>query len=235
MIIHPLGTELELAEAAASFLAAKILKQPSLLFCAASGHTPTATYQKLQEKISSEQANQLRILKLDEWGGVSMSNPGTCEQYLQKHLLMPWKITQKRYVAFQSNPKYPEQEIERIQEKLRDESPIDLCVLGLGANGHIGFNEPGDSLQPHCHLAQLSPASLQHTMAAGMADSPTYGLTLGMADILQSRTIVMMITGSHKKGVAKAFLSQKITTQLPASLLWLHPDVHCFIDQAAYG
>ena len=234
MTIKVLTNKEELAEKAADFLVNKILQQPSLLLCAATGNTPTATYQKMVDQLTIEQAAQLRILKLDEWGGVPMTHPTTCEQYLQTHLLQPLQIPKDHYFGFASTPKNPMQEVARIQEVLTKEQPIDLCILGLGANGHIAFNEPAIDLKPHCHIAQLSQKSMQHSMAIEMKEKPTYGLTLGMADILQSKTIVLLITGEHKKVITKAFLSKKITTQLPASFLWLHPNVVCFVDRFAY-
>ena len=234
MKINILADKMILSEMAADFLVDSILHQPNLLFCAATGSTPTITYHKMVEKLTLKQASQLRILKLDEWGGISMQHPTSCEQYLQQHIVKPLQILEDRYFGFHSHPDDPSQEIERIQHILEQQQAIDLCVLGLGANGHIAFNEPAEQLQAHCHIARLSPKSLQHSMATQMEEKPTYGLTLGMADILQSKTIILLISGNHKRDIAQAFLSKKITTQLPASFLWLHPNVHCFIDKAAY-
>ena len=76
---------------------------------------------------------------------------------------------------------------------------------------------------------------MQHSMASQMEHKPTYGLTLGMADIMQSKIIILLITGIHKKAITKIFLSKKITPKVPASFLWLHANVYCFLDKAAYG
>ncbi|MFT4536714.1 MAG: galactosamine-6-phosphate isomerase [Saprospiraceae bacterium] len=235
MNIQSFENEDALALNAANLIVAEIKRKPNLLLCAATGNTPLITYQNMVEKLKIEEAAQLRILKLDEWGGIPISNKGTCEHYLQKHLLNALQIPKERYFGFRSQAEYPNTEIERIKEILRKEAPIDICILGLGANGHIAFNEPADALNPNCHIAHLSQESLQHTMTISMVDKPNYGLTLGMAEILQSKMIIMLITGSHKKEITKAFLSKKITTQVPASFLWLHPNVHCFVDKVACG
>lgn len=224
-----------LAETASNFLLGEIRKHAKLLLCAATGNTPIGTYKKLSEKLKSDQAEKIRLLKLDEWGGISMAHPESCEQYLQESLIKPLNISKDRYFSFESDPNNPELEIKRMQKILDREGPIDLCVLGLGANGHLAFNEPADPLIPHCHIADLSSASMQHSMAQAMEEKPTYGLSLGMADILQSKTIVILISGKHKRAITKAFLSQKISTQLPASFLWLHPRTYCFLDQEAFG
>ncbi|NNE76048.1 MAG: galactosamine-6-phosphate isomerase, partial [Pricia sp.] len=151
----------------------------------------------------------------------------------QQNIAIPLDISAHRYISFASNPLFPEKECERIQKELLQEGPVDICILGLGRNGHIGFNEPSEYLHPHCHVAKLSQESLQHQMADTMEIKPSYGLTLGMADILQSKKIVLLLTGSNKGKVISQFLSKQITTQLPASFLWLHPNVTCYIDATA--
>lgn len=127
----------------------------------------------------------------------------------------------------------PEAECERIQQILDQKGPIDICILGIGMNGHIALNEPAPSLHTNCHVAHLSQKSLQHPMIAGDTEKPGYGLTLGMANIFQSRLIILLINGIKKREITQAFLEQKISTELPASLLWLHPNVICLIDGEA--
>jgi galactosamine-6-phosphate isomerase len=221
----------ELAVSAAGLIIELISKKPDLLLCAATGNSPTQTYGIFVQRSKEYDASILRIVKLDEWGGIGMNDLQSCEQYLQQHLIKPLNISQDRYFGFLSNPENPSEETTRIQKNLDKEGPIDLCILGLGMNGHIAFNEPAEYLQPHCHIAKLSRKSLQHPMASQMDTKPTYGLTLGMADIMKSKTIIMLIQGINKKAITKEFLSKKVSTQLPASFLWLHPNVSCFIDK----
>ena len=208
------------------------LKRDSL-FCAATGNSPRLSYQLLADVYHQQPAllEQLRILKLDEWGGVPMEDPQTCEVFLQEYLLKPLHINAARYFAFHSDPADPQEECNRIYTIIQKQAPIDLCILGLGKNGHIAFNEPSDILHPYCHVAQLSAESMQHTMAQTMQTQPTYGLTLGMADILSAKKIILLVTGSNKKIVIEKLLQPNITTKLPASLLWLHPNVECLIDE----
>ncbi len=112
--------------------------------------------------------------------------------------------------------------------------PIDICILGLGMNGHLALNEPGEFLESHVHVAKLSESSLTHAMIGDMKMKPSYGLTLGMADILQSVFVLIIISGVAKKKITADFLNGNITTQLPASFLWLHPNAVCLIDKEAY-
>ena len=220
-----------MAEMASSVIAEAIRQKPNLLLCAATGNSPTETYKLLVAQKANFDSSQLRVIKLDEWGGVAMDNPQTCEQYLQQHLIKPLQISRERYFAFQSNSANPVDEIAGMQTILAANGPIDVCILGLGLNGHIAFNEPAELLEPNRHIATLSKQSMQHSMASEMGNKPTYGLTLGMSDILQSRQIVMLVTGQNKKDMIQKFLSKKITSQIPASFLWLHNNVQCFIDE----
>jgi len=213
----------------------EIEKNRRLLLCTATGGSPTGMYQLLSNTYQDNPGlfAQLRIIKLDEWGGVPMDQPGTCEQYLQQNLLQPLQIAESRYTGFHSNPENPGLECARIQEKLTTEGPIDLCILGIGMNGHLAFNEPADFLQPFCHVAGLSATTLQHAMTSEMNIKPGFGLTLGMADILYSKMILILIAGKEKKEIVDQLLAKKVSSLVPASYLWLHPNVHCLIGQDA--
>ena len=190
----------------------------ALTLCAATGGSPTRMYELLVEEAGRQP---------------ELFHPGTCESYLRNYFVGPLQIPEDRYIAFQSDPENPEAECERIQQILDQKGPIDICILGIGMNGHIGLNEPAPSLHTNCHVAHLSQKSLQHPMIAGDTEKPGYGLTLGMANIFQSRLIILLINGIKKREITQAFLEQKISTELPASLLWLHPNVICLIDREA--
>ena len=166
---------------------------------------------------------------MDEWGGIRRDHPETCETYLKKYILQPWDIKDENYISFDSNAIDPQAEVSRIQRYLNQNGPLDFCVLGLGLNGHIAFNEPSAFLQAECHIATLSEASKNHPMFVNMDDKPTYGLTLGMANILQSKKILLVILGKNKQAVIEKFFTKEITTSLPASFLWLHPNVDCLM------
>ena len=144
----------------------------ALTLCAATGGSPTRMYELLVEEAGRqpELFSQFTVLKLDEWGGIPMDHPGTCESYLRNYFVGPLQIPEDRYIAFQSDPENPEAECERIQQIL---------------------------------------------------------------NIFQSRLIILLINGIKKREITQAFLEQKISTELPASLLWLHPNVICLIDGEA--
>lgn len=229
MRVEYFATELALAEKASTLIAEAIRHKPNLLLCAATGNTPTTTYRQLAAQQHLFASDQLRVLKLDEWGGVPIDHPGTCETYLQQELIQALQIDPARYFSWQSKPADPALECTRIQRILEKEGPIDLCILGLGLNGHIAFNEPGEYLRPHCHVAELTRDSLGHSMARDMPGAELYGLTLGMRDILAARQILLLISGASKKEITRRLLEGKISTSVPASFLWLHSNTQVFI------
>ncbi len=207
-------------------------KRQRHFICTATGNSPTGTYKKLAKVFNGHPKlfNELIITKLDEWGGIDSNEPSSCESYIQEKIVQPLAIPQNRYISFKSNPVSPKKECDRIQIEIQKKGPIDICILGLGQNGHIGFNEPSNTLTPNCHVAKLTTDSVNHQMINAQNKKPTYGLTLGMTDILQSKKIILLLTGSKKKEVIKKLLSKQITTNLPASFLWLHNQVECYID-----
>lgn len=216
---------------AADFLAQEIRAKPDSLLCLATGATPMRSYELLA-KNDRALFKRLRVIKLDEWGGIPMTSPATCETFLRKTIVDPLDIN-SQYIGFESQPKDFQVECERIGQWLKQNGPIDLCVLGLGINGHLGFNEPAAAMQPHAHIATLSKESLQHSMIAAEPTKPTCGLTLGIADLLQSKKILLVASGASKREPMKRLMSGEITTNFPGTFLWLHPNLTIICDRAA--
>jgi galactosamine-6-phosphate isomerase len=228
MQITRCNTIAELNALASDLIIRDLQINPKSLVCAATGNSPTGVYQQLVKKKAAINTDELTFIKLDEWYGLGINDEGSCEKYLHENLLQPLNIPAENYVAFDGKSTDPEKECSRVAAYLDNHGTIDLCVLGLGKNGHIAFNEPADSLESRVHLGTLSQTSLTHTMVKGTDAVIKYGLTLGMADILQSKKIILLVNGTHKQQIMQKLLEQKISTQLPASLLWLHSNVQCF-------
>jgi galactosamine-6-phosphate isomerase len=223
----------EMSRLAAVLVLQTLSAKPDLLLCAATGSSPEGLYTELAgiARGNMEVFRQMRVLKLDEWGGIPENHPVSCEYYLREKLLDPLGIPEERYFAFRSDPMDPEEECRRIGSLLASEGPIDICILGLGQNGHLGLNEPAPELEPDCHVAGLTKESLQHPMIASLDNKPTYGLTLGMQGILSSRQIIILVSGKQKKVIAGKFLEGKLTSKLPASYLWHHQQTECLLDR----
>jgi len=220
-----------LSAQAGALVVSEIRKKRDLLLCAATGRSPIGVYEHLVQASQADHAlcDALRVVKLDEWMGIPEDDPGSCECYLRTRLLGPLAVPAGRYTAFTPTAPDPARECQRVQHELDRIGPIDLCILGLGTNGHLGFNEPGPFLTPHCHVARLSEETRRHSMVRSHAEKPQLGLTLGMRNILTARRVVLLVVGESKRQVVTELLSRKVTSALPASLLWLHGRADCFV------
>lgn len=234
MIPQVLSNYEAISRRAADLMIECLRAKPNALFCLAAGATPTRTYTLVagHHQRGPGLFEHLRVLKLDEWGGLATDDPGSCERFLRQTIIESLQL-QDRYFAFDSQMADPAAEAARIAGWLKEHGPIDLCVLGLGVNGHLGFNEPGPNLKPHAHVAQLSADSLKHAMLDQARSRPKYGLTLGMADLLQARQVLLLVSGAAKSGPLRKLLDGEISTQFPASFLWLHRDVTLLCDAEA--
>lgn len=228
MLITRCNTLAELNELASERIIHDLRQNPKSLICAATGNSPTGVYKKLVEKKRNINTSDLRFIKLDEWYGLGTDDEGSCEKYLYENLFNPLGISHEQYIAFNGKTDNPDKEFQSVTHYLDEHGPIDLCILGLGKNGHIAFNEPADILHPHAHMSPLSTTSLEHTMIEGGGEKIKFGMTLGMTDILQSKKIILLVNGTHKNAIMQKLMEQKISTQLPASFLWLHANAACF-------
>ena len=220
---------------AAARIAAAIRRKPDLLLGVVTGASPTRTYEHLARMRAVEPwlFRRVRVLKLDEWLGLPRRHSASCESYLRERLLRPLRIPRSRYQGFQPRPKDAGADCARLARWLERHGPIDLCVLGLGRNGHLLMNEPAAALWPGPHVARLAASTRRHSMLEGLKTLPRRGLTMGMADILQSRAILLLVSGRQKVAPLRRMLSGRVTTRCPASFLWLHPDVTVYCDRAA--
>lgn len=218
----------ELSALAASHIVKEVKVKPDLLFCAATGGSPTGMYAEMRKE--KEVFHQMRVIKMDEWGIIPSEHPDSCESYLQKQLLEPLDIPANRYVSFDPNSAAPEKEIQRIESYIQANSPMDICILGLGKNGHIAFNEPAEFLQPGFHKATLAESTIQHDPALSQGAEPAFGWCVGMQGILQSKKIIFLVTGKGKEAALEQILTKQISTDCPASFLWLHPNVELITD-----
>ncbi len=220
---------------AAGFIEAEVKEQPDLLLCASAGGTPTETYQCMAERQATHPAlfGKLRVVQIDEWGGLARGHPASCATDLQNRLLNPLGISPRRFAGLRSDAPDPAGECGRIRHWLDANGPIDICLLGLGLNGHIAMNEPADEIVHHAHVSKLSHSSLRHGMLEALTAKPRYGLTLGLGDILRSRKILLLVSGRQKRAVLRRLLQARVSTRFPASFLWLHSDVTIICDRDA--
>lgn len=207
--------------------------KPDLLLCLASGATPTETYARLAG--APERLAAARFVQLDEWAGLGADEPASCAHYLERTLLAPLAVPPGRRIAFRGAAPDRAAECRRVEAALDAAGGIDLGILGLGRNGHLALNEPAESLDPFCHVATLAARSRAHPMLAGATAPVREGLTLGLANILRARRLLLLVTGAAKRDPLARIARRRVTPALPASFLWLHPAALCLCDRAAAG
>lgn len=226
-----------LSRRAAQIIIRALKERPSLLLCASAGGTPTGAYQLLATRRTRhpELFRQMRVLQIDEWGGLPAGCAASCEADLKEKLLKPLGIDAGRYSVFKTDASDPQAECLRMQRWLGAHGPIDICILGLGINGHVAMNEPAADLVPQAHVAKLSKSSLAHAMLKGLKQKPRYGLTIGMGDILRSQRILLLVSGAKKREAMKRLLRPRVSTRFPASFLWLRGNTTVLCDRQAMG
>jgi galactosamine-6-phosphate isomerase len=222
-----------MSQAAAAHVLEVVENKPDALLCLPTGASPLGMYSSLSGNPAILRS-RIRAMALDEWHGLGRRHPSTCLHYLETHVFPSWGIEPSHCFHFDSEALDPESECGRMDGLLKLHGPFDLCILGLGRNGHLGLNEPGEFLLPHAHVAQLDPTSQTHGMLRSQGACVTAGMTFGMADILESKEILMLLAGEDKEGVAHAFLEGRIRTNLPASFLHLHHKVKVLVDATMF-
>jgi galactosamine-6-phosphate isomerase len=210
-------------------------KKPNLLFCVASGGSPSGSYAMLSayKEQHPDFGSALRVIKLDEWGGLEANSPFTSELDVQRKFVQPMGISPDRYWTLDPYTQDPEGECAAMEQVLEREGPLDICILGIGVNGHIALNEPREEHQLPFHVCQLAESTLANGMLKTLQQPPSFGMTIGLRGILQSKLILLFVAGSGKKEAFEQLKEQQVRGQFPASFLWLHPNVQVLVDQTA--
>lgn len=225
-----------LSELASEYLITAIQRKPDATICLATGATPLLTYRYFVKKIHQRQIDirHVTFVKLDEWLGIPLTAPGTCESFLQQHIVQPLGLRADQLIGFRSEH-IDETECERVTDLIAAQGGLDICVLGLGKNGHLGLNEPGQALTPRCHISHLDEQTRRHDMLKTAERPVTHGITLGLKDILHAKEVLLLIAGEGKRAAVEKYLTATVTTTIPASFLWLHDNVTCLLDSSLYA
>ena len=227
----------ELAARAADEIAREITRKPDLSLLAATGNTPMGAYAELARRRSAGTLNTsgLRVAQLDEYLGVGDDDPRSLYRWLETSLTGPLGVTGDRLIRFAGNAANPDADCAAFDAAVTAWGGIDLAVLGLGPNGHLGFNEPPSLADAPTRVVQLTPASLASN--AGYWDGlpvPSRAVTAGMNLILASKRVLLLVSGAHKREILRRTLAEAITPDLPASLL-RGAALTVIADAAAWG
>ena len=221
----------------AARLANAVQSNPALVLGLATGRTPVALYEELARATAARRLDWSRVttFNLDEFLGLPPEHPASYRQFMEQHLFRHVNIRAEN-VNFLVGTADPAEECRRYEQAIAAAGGIDIQILGIGTNGHIGFNEPGPALQSRTHRVSLRPETRRSNaeLFAGDADRvPAEALSMGMATILQARSVILLANGESKAECIERTVHGPLTTQLPASFLQLHHDVDVILDEAA--
>ena len=225
-----------LSSAAADKIIECIKNKPDAVLCFATGDSPRRAYQLLPEKIKATEVDfeKCFIIGLDEWLGIPPATSGTCHHFLHKYLIDPLKLDPSRIHLFDALAKNPGEECEKMNGVIEKLGGIDFMLVGVGMNGHIGFNEPGTPLETTAHVAMLDNTTRTVGKKYFETEVPiTKGITLGMKQVLESRALLMLANGKKKAPVIRQALEKEIDINFPASFIRSHKKGIMMLDTEA--
>lgn len=228
----------EISKAAAEEIASIIKEKPKATLGLATGSTPVGMYRELINKYENGELDfsEVTTFNLDEYYPISKDNDQSYDYFMRKNLFDHINISQGKTNIPNGSASDPIAECEKYEKKIEENGAVDIQVLGIGQNGHIGFNEPGDYLHTVTHITDLTESTINANARffESESDVPKKALTMGIGTILKAKKIILLANGRSKHEAISALLDDKITTAIPATLLKTHPNVILICDEEAY-
>ena len=238
MLIERFDTDDLLASTLATRLIEAISLNPRIVLGLPTGRTPVALYREIRSRSQRGHLDwsQVRTFNLDEFVGLGAGDAGSYHSYMQTELFNHVRMTPEHIGMLDGRAPNLAAECARYERAIEQAGGIDIQILGIGANGHIGFNEPGDTLEAETHVAELRDETRRSNaglFGGDLSQVPSHALSMGMATILRAREIVLMATGAEKQEAVAGMVEGPIMTRLPASFLQLYPRVTAMLDRGA--
>lgn len=222
---------------AANILSAQLILKPNSVLGLATGSTPEGAYAQLVEwyRKGDLDFSAVRTVNLDEYVGLEPTHEQSYRHFMQVHLFDHVNINPANTNVPDGLAADPAAECKWYNQVIRDMGGIDLQLLGLGSNGHIGFNEPGNAFELETHVVDLTERTINDNARffASRDDVPRQAMTMGIKSIMMAKKILLMASGEGKAEALKEALTGPVTPRVPASILQLHPYVTLVADKAA--
>ena len=227
----------DMSRKAANIISAQVIMKPNCVLGLATGSTPIGTYDQLVEwyNMGDLDFSEVTTVNLDEYKGLPRTNDQSYYYFMHQHLFDRVNIDPERTNVPNGMEPDAEKECGRYEELIRSLGGVDLQLLGLGHNGHIGFNEPGEAFEKETHCVDLTESTIEANKRffASADDVPKQAYTMGIKTIMQAKKILVVVSGEDKAAILKEVLYGPITPEVPASILQLHNDVTIVADAAA--
>ena len=227
----------DMSRKAANIISAQIIMKPDCVLGLATGSTPIGTYEKLVKRYKKGDLDfsQVRTVNLDEYKGLTRDNDQSYYYFMHEHLFNHVNIPEESTNVPDGTASDGDSECVRYEALIRELGGQDLQLLGLGHNGHIGFNEPSDSFAKTTHCVDLQERTIEANKRffASADDVPKQAYTMGIGTIMQAKKILIIASGEDKADIIRDAFFGPVTPRVPASILQFHPDVTLVADASA--
>jgi glucosamine-6-phosphate deaminase len=219
-----------LADRAAQIVRGELARKPNLVLGLATGKTPVGLYERLRK--TPELFAQVRFFNLDEFHGLAPSDPDSFNYFFHQHLLNHVTYEPRNVFLFRGDLPDFEEESRLVEDRIKVVGGIDLQILGIGRNGHVGFNEPGSSLGSRTRAKTLEPDTVAHYVGGGKTP-PSHAITMGVGTIMEARKCLMLASGADKADIICRMVEGPIMSEVPATALQMHPRAILVLDEPA--
>ena len=227
----------DMSRKAANIISAQVIMKPNCVLGLATGSTPIGTYDQLVEWYNKGDLDfsEVTTVNLDEYKGLPRTNDQSYYYFMHQHLFDRVNIDPERTNVPNGMEPDAEKECGRYEELIRSLGGVDLQLLGLGHNGHIGFNEPGEAFEKETHCVDLTESTIEANKRffASADDVPKQAYTMGIKTIMQAKKILIVVNGENKADIVERAFFGPVTAEVPASILQLHNDVTLVGDEEA--
>ena len=235
--IHIYESVDQVGQVAATLIAAQVTVKPDSVLGLATGSTPIATYKNLIKQYHDGilDFSKITTFNLDEYCGLPKEHPCSYYTFMQEELFSHINIKPENTHIPDGNAEDLQKEATNYDSAIEDAGGIDLQILGIGRNGHIGFNEPGDTFTQCCHTVKLTQSTLDANRRFFNSDDevPKEAISLGIRNIMNARTVLLMATGKEKADAIYKTIHGLLDPNVPASMLSIHANVIFLLDKAA--
>ncbi len=227
----------EMSQYCADLVEKCLKKKPDSLLCFPAGSTAVRTFEILRERQCNGTIDfsRAKFVALDEWLGLTMeAEKEDCTHFMRKNLYGPLQISEDRLMLFDVHAEDMEDECRKIDEYIWANGGIDLMLLGVGMNGHLGLNEPGSPFDMYTRVVELSDITKRVGQKYFSHETKlTGGITVGIRHMFDTRQVILQVSGEHKRNIMKELYESRVTESLPASVFKLLPGGLVVTDKAA--
>jgi glucosamine-6-phosphate isomerase len=228
----------QLSRATADLISDVIVMKPNAIICIASGHTPVGVFKCLVDDVAEGKLDlsEVTFVSLDEWIGVDPADPGSCLAMLKKDFFDNISLRPEQVRYFDITTSDLQKECDSMNDLIAAHGGLDVMLVGIGTNGHIGMNEPGSSFNDYAHISTLA----EETISTGQkyfrkTTKLDKGITLGLRHFREARLPILMANGARKSAIMKAVMSSKPTESIPATIVHEVKQSRVLLDAEAAG